>query len=117
MNKINNPRLILFFLISFAFMACEEETIGDSVFGKLEGRVVANSQNLPIENVKITTSPSSTTVFTDAEGNFVIDQISAGDYSVQAEKEDFQTSFEPASILGEKQPMWFSNSTACKPPM
>ncbi|MFC4096458.1 carboxypeptidase regulatory-like domain-containing protein [Euzebyella saccharophila] len=102
MNNTYNSRLILIMVFIIALTACEEETIGDTVFGKLEGRVVVNNQNIPLENVKITTNPSSTTVFTDAQGNFVIDEISTGDYSVQADKDDFQTSFEPASILGEK---------------
>ena len=48
----------------------------------------------PLENVKITTNPASTTVFTDSEGNFKIEDILVGDYSVQAEKDNFETSFE-----------------------
>ncbi|AYN66892.1 hypothetical protein D1013_05640 [Euzebyella marina] len=102
MNIKYTHRFILFFMALAIFVACEEETIGDTTFGKLEGRVVSNSQNVPLENVKITTNPSSNTVFTDAEGNFTIDQIAVGDYSVQAEKDDFQTSFEPASILSDQ---------------
>ncbi|PKA99208.1 carboxypeptidase family protein [Flavobacteriaceae bacterium MAR_2009_75] len=101
MNIINKQGFILL-LIIFSVLSCEEETIGDTVLGKLEGRVVANSQNVPLENVKITTNPSSTTVFTDVEGNFTIEQINAGDYSVQAEKDDFQVSFEPATIIGDQ---------------
>lgn len=82
--------------------SCEEETLDDQAFGTLEGKVVTQGDNTPVENVKITTSPSSNTVFTDRDGNFRIPDILVGDYSVQAEQEDFQAAFEPASILAGK---------------
>ncbi len=89
-------------LATFFFLSCEEETLDDQTFGSLEGKVVSNGLNTPLENVKISTNPTSTTVFTDSEGNFTIADISIGDYSVQAEKDDFQTAFEPANILTSK---------------
>ena len=86
----------------FLFFSCAEETIDEQSFGSLEGKVVSNGENSPLENVKITTNPTSTTVFTDSQGNFKIEDVVIGDYSVQAEKEDFQTGFEPATILTGK---------------
>ena len=47
MNIKYTHRFILFFMAFAIFVACEEETIGDTTFGKLEGRVVSNSQNIP----------------------------------------------------------------------
>lgn len=89
-------------MLAVFLVSCEEETLDDQTFGSLEGKVVTNGENTPLENVKITTSPSSTTVFTDAQGNFSIADILVGEYSVQAEKDDFQTAFEPATILAGK---------------
>lgn len=89
-------------LATFFLLSCEEETLGDQTFGSLDGKVVSNGLNTPLENVKITTNPASTTVFTDNQGNFSIADISIGDYSVQAEKDDFQTAFEPANVLTGK---------------
>jgi hypothetical protein len=102
MVSFKNVYSFMAVLAVFFFFSCEEETLGDQTFGSLEGKVVANGLNTPLENVKITTNPSSTTVFTDSEGNFTIEDISIGDYSVQAEKDDFQTAFEPANILTGK---------------
>ncbi|WP_116770663.1 carboxypeptidase regulatory-like domain-containing protein [Maribacter litoralis] len=87
---------------SLLFLSCEEETLGDQSFGSLEGKVVTNGDNLPLENVKITTNPASTTVFTDSDGNFTIQDILTGDYSIQADKDNYETSFEAASIFIDK---------------
>ena len=91
-------KLVLAFIVIWS-VSCEEETIGDLETGKLEGKVVSKGLNTPIENVKITTNPASTTVFTDVNGDFSIDEISVGEYSVQAEQKEYKTAFEPANIL------------------
>jgi len=102
MANIKKIYYVTALLTSFLFLSCEEETLEDQTFGSLEGKVVSNGKNLPLENVKITTNPASTTVFTDGEGNFSITDIQIGDYSVQADKDNFQTSFEAASIYNGK---------------
>ncbi len=102
MANFKNIYYFMAFLAISVFFSCEEETLGDESFGTLEGKVVSNGLNTPLENVKITTNPASTTVFTDSQGNFMIEDISIGDYSVQAEKDDFQTAFEPANIFTGK---------------
>jgi Tol biopolymer transport system component len=102
MANFENTSCLMAFVVLFTFCACEEETLGDQSFGVLDGKVVSNGLNNPLGNVKVTTNPSSNTVFTDEEGNFTITTISIGDYSVQAEKDDFQTAFEPVNILNGK---------------
>ncbi|WP_027078531.1 carboxypeptidase regulatory-like domain-containing protein [Maribacter antarcticus] len=102
MANFENTSCLMAFVVLFTFCACEEETLGDQSFGVLDGKVVSNGLNNPLGNVKVTTNPSSNTVFTDEEGNFTITNISIGDYSVQAEKDDFQTAFEPVNILNDK---------------
>jgi hypothetical protein len=94
--------LLLVTVFLGCFTACEEDTLVDNTFGKLTGKVVSTGENQPLANVKISTTPVSTTVFTDAEGNFEITDIVTGDYSVQAELEEYQTAFEPASIVQGK---------------
>lgn len=93
------PKLFLVIGTLLMLAACSEEPIDENAFGTLTGKVVANGDNSPLANVKISSNPVSTTVFTDAEGNFEISNIQAGDYSVQAELAEFQTGFEAASIL------------------
>jgi hypothetical protein len=100
--RINRLLVLLIGVTAIPFFACEEDTLGDNSFGSLEGTVVTNGENLPIPNVKITTNPVSTTVFTDENGAFNIPEIQVGEYSVQAELDDFRTGFEPAQIFQGK---------------
>ncbi len=100
--KKNTPYFLLTLGLLFFMVACSEEPIEDSSFGSLTGKVVAKGDNTPLANVKISSSPVSTTVFTDAQGNFEISDIQIGEYSIQAELAEFQTAFEPANILEGK---------------
>ncbi|MBX2827278.1 MAG: carboxypeptidase-like regulatory domain-containing protein [Flavobacteriaceae bacterium] len=84
--------------ICLAFNSCSEDGLAETGTGNLEGKVVQEGTNAPLANAKITTNPVTTTVFTDENGNFNIGQVQVGDYSVQAEVNDFITGFEPANI-------------------
>lgn len=87
-------------LISIAFFSsCSEDTVGVTAFGSLSGTVTAAETGEPLEGVKITTNPSSTTVFTNADGNFTLASIEVDDYAVQAELDGFATAFEPITIF------------------
>ena len=97
--KKYTANLFLFFGIVFLITACSEEPVDENVFGTLSGKVVAKGDNTPLANVKVTSNPVSTTVFTDSDGNFEINPIQVGEYSLQAESADFQTAFEPAIIV------------------
>jgi len=92
--------LIISTLIILA--GCSEDTIEENGVGRLTGTVVAKTTNTPLENIKIVTSPASSTVFTDASGNFVIETISVGEYSVQAESDIYADAFEAVSILNNE---------------
>lgn len=86
---------IVFLII---FSACSEETVDEFQFGTLTGKVVNEDDNSSLTNVKITTNPVSTTVFTDTNGEFIIEDIRVGEYSVQAELQEYLTEFESAVI-------------------
>lgn len=92
-------RISLSAIIAICLISCQEETLDDIGFGTLTGIVVKAGDNSPVANVKISTNPVSTTVFTDENGEFIIQKLNTGDYSVQAIKDDFLASFEPASII------------------
>ncbi|WP_179345609.1 carboxypeptidase regulatory-like domain-containing protein [Winogradskyella ursingii] len=79
-------------------MGCSEDTIDNFDQGTLTGIVVAEGTNLALENVKISTNPNTSTVFTNEDGEFIIEEISVGQYSVQAEIDGFLTAFEAAEI-------------------
>lgn len=93
------PIKIIFLLIATGILfSCSEETIDAYGTGNVTGTVVMEGSNEPVENVKISTSPSTTTVFTDENGNFLLDDVPEGEYSVQAQKEGLLTAFEGATV-------------------
>ncbi len=91
-------RLLSLFLILVIVAGCVEDTIDVERKGILTGTVVDQETNAPLADVKITTNPASTTVLSDAEGNFEFTDILVNDYSVQAELEGYETSFEAVEI-------------------
>ena len=95
MKRIFNIILILTLSL---FLGCSEETIDLVGVGTVTGRVVEANSFEPIENAKITLSPSSETQFSDVDGYFIMNEVEAGDYSVSATKEGYLTTFEAATI-------------------
>jgi len=91
-------KIILSSFVILAFVSCGEDTINENGHGTLTGTVVKKGDNTPIVDVKITTNPASSTVFSNEDGEFIINDIATGQYSVQAEKDEFLSSFEAATI-------------------
>ncbi len=83
--------------------SCSEDTIDLEGLGAIRGSVVAVGTNEPLENVKVSTNPSSSTVFTDANGVYVIENIPSGDYSLSAQKEGLLAQFEAVSIIADRE--------------
>ncbi|MAT90732.1 MAG: hypothetical protein CMC35_08555 [Flavobacteriaceae bacterium] len=111
----------VFLLLTLFFAACEEDGIDEDGTGIIDGTVVVDGENTPLANVKITTNPSSTTVFSDASGQFVLDNVPSGDYSVQAELDDYLTAFEGVTVVtGESSTVVFElslSSSTNNPPL
>ena len=84
-------------------LSCSEDTIEENGIGSLDGTVVDAVSKTPLANVKIVTNPSSSTVFTDVDGNFLIEAVKTGEYSVQAELEGYTDAFEAVTILSEQR--------------
>lgn len=92
---------VLLFLL--ATISCSEENINDDGTGTIIGKVVKDGDNNPLENVKIQTTPVSNTVFTDENGEFIIENVLVGEYSVQAELNGFITAFKPSRVIAGEE--------------
>lgn len=84
-----------FFLINFG---CSEDTIDVVLTGNISGKVTDKITGEALENVKITTNPASTTVFTDSVGRFRLADVKVDDYSVQAELSGYTAGFETTTV-------------------
>ncbi len=86
-------------LLALLVLSCSEEGIDESGLGTITGTVVTQGANLPLANVRISTSPVSNTVFTDESGSFTITNVREGNYSVQAQIDGFLSSFKAANVV------------------
>ncbi|XLS27905.1 carboxypeptidase regulatory-like domain-containing protein [Flavobacteriaceae bacterium M23B6Z8] len=90
---------IVFSLLIFSLLlGCSEDKVDTFVTGEISGTVVSDGDNEPIENVKISTTPNSKTVFTNDKGEFTLEDVPTGDYSVRAEKDGWITDFEGVTL-------------------
>ena len=80
-----NFNYIFLFSLFILFVSCSEDKITLTGTGTITGKVVNKGDNEPLENVKVSTNPASSTVFSDVEGNFEIQEVPVNEYSVQAE--------------------------------
>lgn len=92
---------ILMILTLSLFIGCNEDTVDLVGLGVITGRVVESDSFNPIENVKITINPSNNTVFSDADGYFRVEDVEAGEYSVNAAKENYLSNFEAATVTAD----------------
>ncbi|MEX0996505.1 MAG: carboxypeptidase-like regulatory domain-containing protein [Flavobacteriaceae bacterium] len=96
-----NSKLIKYCWIFALLIAvsCSEEGIDESGSGTITGKVVAKGTNAPLPNVKIETTPASNTVFTDENGDFILNEVTEGEYSVQAQLDGFITAFKASRVV------------------
>lgn len=91
------------FVLLCVFAACSEDTINALESGSITGTVVTEGDYDPVENVRISTTPNTSTVFTDENGEFVIHNVPVDQYSVEARKEGLLTQFQAAEVLSEAE--------------
>lgn len=96
--KLIHKHIISSFLL-LLFYSCSKEDIVENGFGSVQGKVVKEITFEPLANVKISTNPNSSTVFTDSLGYFKLDNVPAGTYSLQAQKDGFVAKFESITVI------------------
>ncbi|WP_434981293.1 carboxypeptidase regulatory-like domain-containing protein [Daejeonia sp. YH14] len=96
-------KILFILLVISGLSACREEQVEKAETGFLKGKVVKRGSNEPVSNAKITTAPTSTTVFTDTDGSFEITDIPLGDYSVKAELSGFLANYQAANLQNPGQ--------------
>lgn len=100
MMKTSFKYIFLSFVLMF-FINCSEDKITLTGKGTITGIAVSVGDFEPLENVKVSTNPFSSIVFTDSNGNFEIPEVPINDYSIQAEKDGYLTQFEGITVLDE----------------
>lgn len=96
-SRIYIKLLGVMMLLVFVF-ACNEDRIGEGQFGSIKGTVVAAGSNVPLPNVRISTNPVSSTVFTDSLGKYLLENVPIGEYAVEARVDGYIADFEPTVV-------------------
>ena len=92
--------LLLFVCLTFGFFSCEEDPFIPEEFGTLFGEVLLADENTPISAVTVSTNPPTSSVETDAQGRFQLENIPVGTYSLRTEKVGFLTELTAVSVFG-----------------
>ncbi|SKB90736.1 component of the Tol biopolymer transport system [Soonwooa buanensis] len=100
LNKILH--FLLLFLLVFS-VGCSEDLVEKSNKASIKGTVVKYKSNEPLSKVKITTAPTTETVFTGADGSFIINDVPIGDYSVKAELDGYIMEIKGANLKDDGQ--------------
>ena len=82
-------RQIVFAFAILLLSACQETTINPVAMGTLRGSVTSTFGEA-VANARVETSPASSVVLTDSAGQFVIEGINAGEYTVTAKLATFR---------------------------
>lgn len=93
--------ICFFILVIGSMLSCSEELIDDNAKGIVKGRVVDAKTFEPIVNARISSSPATSTFFSDDKGYFTFEDVVVGDYSFKAEKEGFIAKFEPVKVTAD----------------
>jgi hypothetical protein len=83
--------VLLFFSLVLLVAGCDEETLGPQTRGTLTGVVQDAETNDPIAQANVTTSPPTQSVLTGEDGTFEIEDVSTGNYSVEASKSGYNS--------------------------
>ncbi|WP_345145059.1 carboxypeptidase-like regulatory domain-containing protein [Flavobacterium ginsengiterrae] len=92
--KTGLKMLICFFLL----ISCSEDQIDEGGAGSVKGRIVDVRSYTGMENVRVSSNPTTSTVYTDKDGYFTIQNIPSGKYAFQAQKDGFIARFVPGTI-------------------
>ena len=100
---INLFKYLTLLFTSFVFIQCSEDLVDVNNKGVLKGIVVKHRTNEPLANVKVSTAPTTKTVFTGSDGTFIIEDMPLGDYSAKAELQGYLMEIEGVNIIDNGQ--------------
>ena len=92
-------KILLYLLIIVLVFACNQKpTEPTPVVTEIAGMVTDKDNGNAISGAQVTTSPSTSSVFTDESGNYAISNLSSGQYIVTASKTGYNQSSISVSV-------------------
>lgn len=98
------PARLFLLVVSLAIFGagCKDSTLGPTLSGSIDGRVLDFATGAPLSGVSITTSPPTDAIVTDEDGAFQIGEAVAGNYTVTARRTGYQTGTVAVSVLDNR---------------
>jgi TolB protein len=84
-------QLITCLLLIMLTSKCTDEKITPHGSGIIDGKVLYEKDLSPVANVEVYTNPQSHMVITDSTGSFLLENVTAGDYTLIARKREYFT--------------------------
>lgn len=98
MKKYYSFKLLLITLLLLSLWRCKEQPYDIVQYGTLEGVIMSEFNNDPLQGVKITTTPSSDVVYTDSVGHYSITEVQSGDVTVTASRDGYLNYTEKTTV-------------------
>ena len=94
------PPLLLWPLLVclILFSGCDEEVLGPTRRGDIDGRVLTFDTRDPVAGASVTTSPATGAFVTDADGAFALSNVESGTYNIAVRKNGFQANTLAVSV-------------------
>jgi hypothetical protein len=91
--------LSVFPLYFFAISGCESTTGLANGNGVIKGNIKDTTSLIPLDSVVITTTPATSTVMTNASGDYIISGVEDGTYTLTAKKPGYFTRTTTATVV------------------
>lgn len=98
-SYITTTLLVLLFLL---WTACTKDTLDPEFTGTISGQVQNSVTGEGIPFASITTNPGTDAILTNENGEFILDDISTGSYTVSAEKNNYQPKSVKVEVVEDK---------------
>ncbi|SET03998.1 carboxypeptidase-like regulatory domain-containing protein [Hymenobacter actinosclerus] len=82
---------LLFGFCTLWLTSCEDTAVEPLLYGKVTGTVRDARNNQPLANVSITSTPATSSVVTDNQGNFELTGVPTGRLTIVATKADYRS--------------------------
>lgn len=97
LNSRKQWKGILFFVFLLVLNACS--TSEEDTLGTIRGRVISTLDKEPQQGVSVTLTPGGKSTITGSDGYFEFNELTPGQYSLQAQKSEFSTNYKQITVV------------------
>lgn len=92
--------LLIAFCTVLSFVSCAKDEV--ELTGDIFGRISDSKNGEPVSSVTVTLTPGGKSTITGTDGTFLFSDITPGQYSLQAQKEGYNTNYKQIAIVIEE---------------